>query len=82
MKFKVLTKIFEKYITYRNVKPLDYVARPKIAPSRENPGRLAKDKILPGDFKGMTTNDSAGSKRKGKTGNLYQVNRVIAFLCD
>jgi hypothetical protein len=79
-RFNDLFEEFEKYITYRNeedVKPLDYVARPKIAPSRENPSRLAKDKILPGNFTGMTTNDSSGSKRKGKTGNLDQVNRVI-----
>jgi len=77
-------KIFEEfqhYLTFRNeenIKPLDYVAQQKITPSRDNPSRLAKDKILPGNFTGMTTNDYAGSKRKGKTGNLDQVNRVIA----
>ena len=80
-RYNKLFKEFQNYLTFRNeenIKALDYVARQKITPSRDNPSRLAKDKILPGDFKGMTTNDSAGSKRKGKTENLYQVNRVIA----
>jgi hypothetical protein len=85
-RFNELFKEFENYLTFRNediLKPLDYLPRPKIISERENPGRLAKDKVLTGSFKGMTTNDSLGSKRKGKTGNSDQVTRVlVVFLCD
>jgi len=80
-KYNALFDQFSKFLMFRNDdKPqlIEYVPQLKITAERENPPRVAKDKLLPGNFKGMTTSESVGSKRKGKTGNT-EVNIVIAY---
>jgi len=75
-KYNALFDQFNRFLMYRNddkPQPIEYVPQLKITAERENPPRVAKDKLLPGNFKGMTTSESVGSKRKGKTGNTDEV---------
>jgi len=66
-RYNALITEFEDYIKYKN--DLVYEAQRKPTATREIPPRAAKVKVLVGDFKGMTSRNSVGSKRKGKKGS-------------
>jgi len=52
--------------------PIEYVHKLKITAERKNPPRVAKDKLLPGNFKGLKTRESVGVRVKGKRGILMR----------
>jgi len=68
-RFLSLLNEFEEYLIYRNEQNIDkeiYEAQIKVVATRENPARVAKSKFLVGDYKGMTSSDTIGKKRRGK----------------
>jgi len=65
-RYNNLLNEFAEYLTYRKEeKPevLFFSAQKKIMATRENPSRVAKVKVLEGDYKGMTSNKPVGRRR-------------------
>jgi len=76
-RFNSLYNEFEEYLTYRNEENIEeelYEAQNKIVATRENPPRASKSKFVGGDYKGMTSSNTSGSKRTGKKGKTDEVN--------
>ena len=58
---------FEEYLKFRSgnvTNPIVYAPLPKIIPTKQNPGRDAKAKALLEGFKGMSSSNPDGKKRK------------------
>ena len=58
---------FEEYLKFRSgnvTNTIVYAPLPKIIPTKQNPGRDAKAKALLEGFKGMSSSNPDGKKRK------------------